>query len=307
MSGLATLGYAIVIDPFVEFAFMRRSLVATLALALGSAPLGVFLNLRRMGLMGDALSHAILPGVAAGFWVAGLSLWAMAFGGLLAGLLVTTLAAWLSRHTQQEQNTSLSAVYLSALAVGVGMVSARGTPLDLLHILFGSALGVDQPGLLLVAGVASASVLLLAVLYRGLVLDTFDPLFLRAGHRSTGFGTARYPAVWQQAFLFLVVANLVVGFQALGTLMSVGLMMLPAAAARLWHATLPEQLVHAAAQAAVSGFAGLLVSYHLGTASGPTIIACASLLYFGSVLLAPDSGLLRGRLRGPTLTSTTHS
>ncbi len=307
MSELASLGYAIFVDPFVEFAFMRRALVATLALALGSAPLGVFLNLRRMGLMGDALSHAILPGVAAGFWVVGLSLWAMTLGGLLAGLLVTTLAASLSRHTMQEHNTSMSAVYLSALALGVGMVSARGTPLDLLHILFGSALGVDKPGLFLAAGVASASVLLLAVVYRGLVLDTFDPLFLRVGDRGTRAGAARYPAVWQQVFLFLVVANLVVGFQTLGTLMSIGLMMLPAAAARLWHPTLPEQLVHAVTQAALSGYAGLLVSYHLGTASGPTIIGCASLLYFGSVLLAPGGGLVAGFLRGPSRAATTHS
>ncbi len=274
-------------SPFAEFAFMRRALVATLALSLSAAPLGVFLTLRRMSLLGDALSHAVLPGVAIGFMVSGLSLTAMAMGGVVAGMLVAGIAGAVTRFTTLKEDASLAAIYLVALALGVTLIASHGTQLDLLHILFGSALGVDGSGLLLVAGVATCSVLALAVMYRGLVLETFDPVYL-AAHRH---GVP--PWVWQQGFLMLVVLNLVAGFQTLGTLMAVGLMMLPAVSARLWHDTLPAQLLNASAQAAVAGVAGLLVSYHFDTPSGPTIIACAGGLYATSLLLAPGAWLPR--------------
>lgn len=273
------------IGPFAEFAFMRRALVATLALALSAAPLGVFLTLRRMSLLGDALSHAVLPGVAVGFMLFGLSLPAMAAGGVVAGLLVAGAAGFVSRATTLKEDASLAALYLVALALGVALVSRQGSQLDLLHILFGSALGVDAPGLLLVVGVASISLLALAAGYRGLVLETFDPVFLSAsGQRGW---------VWQQGFLMLVVLNLVAGFQTLGTLMAVGLMMLPAVSARLWHDHLSWQLVNASGQAMVASVAGLLLSYHLDTPSGPTIIGCAGALYALSLLLSPGGWLPR--------------
>lgn len=294
-----TSAYGLLLAPFVEFAFMRRALVATVSLSLSAAPLGVFLTLRRMSLMGDALSHAVLPGVAIGFMVAGLSLTAMALGGMLAGLVVAALAGWVSRFTSLKEDASLAAIYLLALALGVTLVSGHGSQIDLLHILFGSALGVDAPGLLLVAGVSSVSLLALALMYRGLVLETFDPTFLQTrgpGQRTWagGWGGGR-GWVWQQGFLVLVVVNLVAGFQSLGTLMAVGLMMLPAVSSRLWHTTLAAQLLNACAQAVLSCAAGLLLSYHFDTPSGPTIIGCAGALYAASLLLAP--GGWRGRRR----------
>lgn len=284
--------WAVLFAPFADYAFMRRALVATMALSLSAAPLGVFLTLRRMSLLGDALSHAILPGVAIGFMLCGLSLTAMAAGGVLAGMLVAALAGFISRATTLKEDASLAAVYLVALALGVTLISGHGTQLDLLHILFGSALGVDTPGLLLVTGVASISLVALAAAYRGLVLESFDPVFLNATGRSASFKW-----VWQQGFLMLVVINLVAGFQTLGTLMAVGLMMLPAVSARLWHDTLPAQLANAGAQAMAAGYAGLLLSYHLGTPSGPTIIGCAGALYLASLLLAPGGWLPRAFAR----------
>jgi len=280
-AGLWDMAFA----PFAEFAFMRRALVATLALSLSAAPLGVFLTLRRMSLLGDALSHAVLPGVAIGFMLSGLSLTAMAIGGVAAGMLVAAAAGLITRFTALKEDASLAALYLMALALGVIMISGHGTQLDLLHILFGSALGVDAQGLLMVASVASVSVLLLAAMYRGLVLESFDPVFLSAAGRR-GW-------LWQQGFLMLVVINLVAGFQTLGTLMAVGLMMLPAVSSRLWHDTLPAQLVNASAQAMLASTVGLLLSYHLDMPSGPTIIACAGALYIASLLFAPGGWLPR--------------
>lgn len=288
-------GWSLLWAPFAEFAFMRRSLAATLALSLSAAPLGVFLTLRRMSLLGDALSHAILPGVAIGFMLFGLSLSAMVVGGVLAGMVVAAIAAFVSHATTLKEDASLAAIYLVALALGVTLISTHGTQLDLLHILFGSALGVDSAGLLLVAVVASVSLVVMAAAYRGLVLENFDPVFLSASAApARRGGSGRLPPwVWQQGFLMLVVVNLVAGFQTLGTLMAVGLMMLPAVAAKLWHDTLPAQLVNASAQALLASYTGLLVSYYLDTPSGPTIIGCAGALYFASLLLAPGGWLAR--------------
>jgi zinc/manganese transport system permease protein len=235
--------------------------------------------------------------VAIGFMVAGLSLTAMALGGMLAGLVVAAIAGWVSRFTNLKEDASLAAIYLLALALGVTLVSGHGSRIDLLHLLFGSALGVDAPGLLLVAGVSSVSLLALALMYRGLVLETFDPTFLqtRGPGQRTWAGGWGGGWVWQQGFLVLVVVNLVAGFQSLGTLMAVGLMMLPAVSSRLWHGTLAAQLLNAGAQAVLSCAVGLLLSYHFDTPSGPTIIGCAGALYTASLLLAP--GGWRGRRR----------
>ena len=271
---LAPWAYELLQAPITEYAIMR---------------LGVFLTLRRMSLLGDALSHAILPGVALGFMFFGLSLTAMALGGVLAGLLVVGLAGLVSRLTPLREDASLAALYLTALALGVTLIAHHGTRLDVLHILFGSALGVDAAGLYLVAGASSLSLLALAGGYRGLVLESFDPQFLRALQRGSW--------CWQQGFLMLVVLNLVAGFQTLGTLMAVGLMMVPAVSARLWHDTLPAQLLNASAQAMVAGVAGLLLSYHLDTPSGPTIIGCAGALYAASLLVAPGFTLQLSKLR----------
>ncbi|GAB4212145.1 MAG: metal ABC transporter permease [Rhodoferax sp.] len=286
--------WTLLIAPFADLAFMRRALVATLALALSSAPLGVFLTLRRMSLLGDALSHAVLPGVAMAYLLAGLSLPAMAAGGMLAGLAVAAAAGFISRSTALKEDASLAALYLMALALGVTLIARPGSQLDLLRILFGSALGVDDAGLLLVAGVSTATVLALAALFRPLVLESFDPTYLAA----TAAGRwSRRPGLWQQVFLMLVVVNLVAAFQTLGTLMAVGLMMLPAVSARLWHDSLAAQLLNASAQAALAGVAGLLLSYHLDSPSGPTIIGCAGVLYLASLAVAPAGWLARRRSR----------
>ena len=281
--------YDLVVAPFVDFGFMRRALVACLALAIGAGPIGVLLMLRRMSLMGDAMSHAVLPGAAIGFLVAGsLSLPAMGLGGLVAGLAVALMSGLVSRTTILREDASFASFYLASLAAGVLIVSLRGSNIDLLHVLFGTILAIDAPALYLVGGIASVTLIVLAAVYRPLVAECFDPGFLRA---AGGYGQ-RYHLL----FMFLVVLNLVAGFQALGTLMAVGLMMLPASVARLWAQSLPGMAAVAAATAAVSGCVGLIVSFHAGLASGPSIILTAAVVYGVSLIVAP-SGVL-GRLRG---------
>src|ERR1700754_4798636 len=210
--------YHLLVAPFVDYGFLRRALVACVALGLGSGPVGVLLMLRRMSLVGDAMSHAVLPGAAIGFLVAGgLSLPAMGLGGLIAGLSVALLSGLVSRTTPLREDASFASFYLASLALGVLIVSLRGSNIDLLHVLFGTILAIDATALYFVGGIATFTALALAVVYRPLVAECFDPGFLRSV-RGRG-------SLYHVFFLFLVVLNLVAGFQALGTLMAVSLMM----------------------------------------------------------------------------------
>jgi len=275
------------VSPFLEFEFMRRALAGCLALALGATPVGVFLMLRRMSLMGDAMSHAILPGAALGYLAFGLSLGAMTAGGIIAGLVVALAAGVVARSSILKEDASLAAFYLLSLAAGVMIVSLRGRNLDLLHVLFGSVLALDDGSLLLIAAITSASLLGLALLFRPLVLECFDPAFLR--------GVSALSPVAHYGFLVLVVLNLVSGFHALGTLMAVGIMILPAAAARLWVRSLPALLALAPAIALASGIAGLLTSFHADVPAGPAIILVTGVIYLVSLALAPG-GVIGARL-----------
>ena len=276
--------YNLLIAPFAEFEFMRRALVGVVAIGLGGAPVGVFLMLRRMSLTGDAMAHAILPGAALGYLVAGLSLPAMTLGGILAGILVAVSAGLVARFTALKEDASLAAFYLISLALGVTIVSLRGSNVDLLHVLFGTVLALDDAALLLLAGIATVTLGTLALLFRPLVLECVDPTFLRSVSRAGG------PT--HLVFLALVVLNLVGGFQALGTLLAVGLMMLPAAAARFWSQDVTAMIGIATALAIVSGAFGLVLSYHAELPSGPAIILVAGGAYLVSMTLGREGGLL---------------
>jgi zinc/manganese transport system permease protein len=278
--------YDLLIAPFAEFEFMRRALVGVVGLTLGAAPVGVLLTLRRMSLMGDAMAHAILPGAAIGFLASGLNLFAMTAGGLVAGLTVALAAGGVARGTGLKEDASLAALFLLSLALGVVIVSLRGNSIDLLHFLFGNVLALEDATLVLIAAVATVSLATLALIWRPLVLDSVDPGFLRTVSRSG------VPA--HVGFLTLVALNLVGGFQALGTLLAVGVMILPAVISRLWSRDLTAMIGIAIAAGVLSGYCGLLLSYHAGLPAGPGIILFAGALYGASVLFGANGGLLRG-------------
>jgi zinc/manganese transport system permease protein len=279
--------------PFAEFGFLRRAMVGCLALSLAAPPLGVFLMLRRMSLTADVLAHGILPGIAAGFLVAGLSVTAMSIGGLLAGLVVALGAGAISRATGGREDAALAALYLVALALGVTLISTRAGSVELSHLLFGSVLGVDDPALFMMAGVSSLTLLALAFAWRPLVVECFDPSFAAAARMRGG--------AWHMMFLGLVVLNVLAAFQALGTLMAVGLMMLPAVAARHWARSVGGMAYASVAIAILSSAAGLLLSYHLDLPSGPAIVLVAGGAWMGSLVAGPVDGLLARWLRRPHL------
>jgi zinc/manganese transport system permease protein len=266
----------LLIAPFA-LGFMRRALIGCLALSVAAPPLGVFLVLRRMSLMSDVLQHGVLPGIALGAAIAGMSVWAMGLGGVAAGLAVALLAGWLARGKGAREDSQLAGVYLIALALGVALISAqRG--IDLTHVLFGSVLAVDDPALFAMAGVVTIVLPVLALIWRPLILESLDPGFLAA--------TGGKGGLWHLTFLALVVLCVVAGFVALGTLMSVGLMMLPAIASRHWSDSLQGQVRASVLIALLASVAGLLLSYHTDIPAGPAIVLTSGGLWMLGLLVS---------------------
>jgi zinc/manganese transport system permease protein len=272
-------------EPLAEPA-VRHSLAAILALALGAGPIGVFLMLRRMSLIGDAMSHAILPGVAIGFLAAGLNVFAMTMGGLVAGLLIALLAGAVSRATALQEDASLAVFLLVSLALGVVIVTVNGINIEqLMTFLFGEVAAKMSVGKLLVIAVnATISMVALALIYRPLVLGCVDPGFLRSVSRADGIA--------HLTFLAVLVLNLINAFHALGTLLGVGVIIIPAATARFWTRDISTMIVLATVAALLSGFAGVLFAFHLQIPSGPAVTLVAGLLYGGSVLFGPVGGIV---------------
>ena len=161
----------------------------------------------------------------------------MTAGGLIAGFVVALLAGLVARTTELKEDAALATFYLLSLAVGVTIVSLKGTNIDLLHVLFGNVLALDDQTLLLIAGNRHASrLLVLALIYRPLVIECVDPGFMRSVSRAGGAGASRLPgagraSIWSS------------GFQALGTLLAVGIMMLPAAIGRFWARDITQMIV----------------------------------------------------------------
>ena len=273
------------LEPLRDPSF-RHALAAVLALALAAGPIGVFVMLRRMSLVGDAMSHAILPGVAIMFLIAGSNVYAMTLGGIIAGLVIALLAGAISRATALHEDASLAVFLLVSLAVGIVIVTLKGIDIEqLMTFLFGETAAKMNPERLLVIAVnATITLLGLALIYRPLVLGCVDPSYLRSVSRTEGFA--------HLTFLALLVLNLISAFHALGTLLGMAIIIIPASIARFWTRDLTGMIAIAVATALLAGFAGVVLAYHAGIPSGPAVTLFAGVLYIGSVLLGRVDGLI---------------
>ncbi|MGC6517289.1 MAG: metal ABC transporter permease [Candidatus Puniceispirillaceae bacterium] len=265
---------------FLEFAFMRRALLATSVLSLSIAPVGAFLVLRRLSLAGEAMAHAIVPGIVIAFVVGGLSVLSMIIGGMIAGVIVAFLTSLLARRTLIKEDASLASLYLISLALGIFILSAAGSAIPLKSFLFGSTLGIDDETLILIGVTATVTLASFAVLLRPLIVATIDPLFFESQFK--------YPGLMSQWFMFLLVLNLIAAFKSLGTLMAVGLMILPATTARYWVKTITGYLVLTFLLAFLSCWAGLVLSFYLADVpTGPAIVLVAGAMFIASLILSP--------------------
>jgi zinc/manganese transport system permease protein len=268
---------------------LLRAGAGALALAFGGAPLGTLLIARRMSLMGDALSHGILLGAAAAFLLAGNDPIALTIGALAAALVVTAAASLLARTRRLPEDAAFAVVYLPALAAGAVLMTRNAGPEALEAMLFGAAGSLDRGGLILAAVAASVSLIALALLIRGFVVISLEQ------------GRARGAGGWLHlVFMMLVALNLVAGFRAFGALMTVALMMIPAAAGRFWARGYTGQAGAAIVISALASGVGLIVASRLGAEPGAVMALCAAALFAASGLFGWNGGLiltLAGRRR----------
>ena len=260
--------------------FMQRAFIATAVLSLSVAPVGAFLVLRRLSLAGEAMAHAIVPGIVIAFVISGLSVISMLIGGLVAGVVVAVLTSLLSRRTLIKEDASLASLYLIALALGIFILSVAGSAIPLKSFLFGSSLGIDDDTLILIGATATVTLLSFAFLLRPLILATIDPMFFEAQFKR--------PGLMFQWFMVLLVLNLLAAFKSLGTLMAVGLMILPATSARYWVSTVTGYLVLTFILALASCWLGLMLSFYLSDVpTGPAIVLVSGVFFTLSLILSP--------------------
>jgi zinc/manganese transport system permease protein len=259
-----------IINIYTQNQFLLRALVACIIISLSCPILGFFMIVRRMSLMGDAISHAILPGVAIGYLIAGMSTIAMTIGGIIAGLIVT-ISARLIVTDRITIDTALACFYFMAISLGVIIISHSGTNLDLMHILFGSILAIDNASMILLATIASFSLIVLSIIIRALVLDTFDENILKMMKIKT------MPV--QSIFLLLLVLNLVIQFQIIGTVLVIGLMIIPASAAMLITRNLNYIFIFSILISVICSCLGITASYFINITTGPCIVLLCGLFY----------------------------
>ena len=274
----------LLIQPFAQYPFMQRAMTACILLAVSGVPLGFFMNHRRMALVSDAMSHAILPGVAIAFLTFGLNMWSMTLGGLAAGVLVSLLAVFLIRNSGVKEDSAFTLLFLLSLTSGILLLSLKGSGIDLLHMLFGDILAIENQTLVFMGMITIVTLLTLVCIYRGLVLDCFDPDFLAASGRGR----------WvRPIFHVLFVINLVSAFQALGTLLALGLMLLPAIAVGFWSGRVGPSILLGILLAIAASYAGLLLSFATDTPSGPMVVFLCALLCLLSILVGRRHSVLR--------------
>lgn len=269
--------WSLFIEPFVEFEFLRRALFESVILSMSFAVIGLVLVTRRLSLIGDTLSHAMLPGVVIAFLLAGPGFGALFLGGWITGFLLLAAAAWLSRRRAIEGDAVLALFAVFSVAVGIVIASRTRTTTEILHLLFGNILSIDGELLTVSALIGAATWSFFLVGYRSYFSALVDPEFFRSLKGPGVLGLA--------VLLALFAANLTVGFAGLGAMMTVGLLIVPSLVGRQWGGSPLAMVAASAAFATVVSAIGVLVSFHAEVPSGPAIVAVACLGLFISPLL----------------------
>lgn len=273
----------------LAYGFMQRGMLAAIMVGVLCSVIGCYVVLRGMAYLGDAIAHAILPGVAIAYILQGDIL----IGALVAALLVALGIGFLTRRGTIKQDTAIGILFAAALSLGVALISTIKTyALDLTHILFGNVLGVSNSDLILIAGLGLVVLLTILLLYKELLIVSFDPVLA---------ATLRLPTeLLKNTLLILIALSVVISLQTVGVGLVAAMLVTPAATAFLLTRRLPAMMVVSAALGAFASITGLYLSYYLNISSGAAVVLTATSLFFGAYLFAPHRGIvwhLGGRAR----------
>lgn len=265
----------------LAYGFMQRGMLAATLVGVLCAIIGCYVVLRSMAFLGDALAHAVLPGVAIAYLI-GTNLTA---GALVAAVVVALLISFFSRQGAIKEDTAIGIVFAAALALGVALISSvRTYAVDLTHIMFGNVLGVSPADLWLIVGIGAAVLLTLLAFYRQFLVVAFDPVLAT---------TQRLPVERLRMLLLLLIAlTIVVSLQTVGVGLVAAMLVTPGATAYLLTRRLPAMMAVAALIGALSSIAGLYLSYYVNIASGAAVVLVATAIFTVVFLVAPGRGVL---------------
>jgi len=272
---------------------MQRGMVAAIMVGVVCALVGTYIVLRGMAFFGDALAHAILPGVAVGYLVSGGARTSLFWWALLTAVLTALGIGAVSKGAQVKQDTAIGIVFVGMFALGIALISTmQSYSIDLVHFLFGDVLGVSAGDLALTAAFGLLVIVLIVAFYKEFLVISFDPVLA---------ATLRLPSnALSYLLLVLIAVAIVVSLQTVGVALMLAMLITPAATAYLLTRRLPAMMALAAVIGAASGVMGLYLSYYAGIASGPAIVLVCTALFLLAALFAPDRGWIwQQRRRAP--------
>ena len=269
----------------LQYAFMQRGMIAAVLVGLLCSVVGTYVVLRSMAFLGDALAHAILPGVAIAYLVGGNLL----IGALIAAILVAVGIGFFTRGVTVREDTAIGILFSAALALGVALISSiRSYAVDLSHIIFGNVLGVSPADLWLIAGLTFVVLLVVLFLFRPLFVVSFDPVMAK---------TLRLPVeLLRNLLLVLLALTIVVSLQTVGIGLVAAMLVTPGATAYLLTRRLAPMMVIAALIGVLSSILGLYLSYYLNIVSGSAIVLVATVFFLLAFFFAPQKGWAWQRL-----------
>lgn len=274
----------LLLDP-LNYAFMQRALLALVLIGAVSGVMGAFVVTRGMSFLGDALAHTMLPGVAVAFLTTSGASGAVLIGGLVAGVLSAVGIGLLTRGRRLAEDTAIGVIFAGAFALGIGIISqAQNYAADLTHILIGEILAVDDTKLALIAVIGVLVLVALLLLYKELLLISFDPLLAQ---------TLRLPGeALRMALLVLLALTIVIGVQAVGIVLVAALLVTPAATARFFVRRLHHLMLLAAFIAVFCNVVGMYIAWHGRIAASAAIVLTMTALFLLSYVFAPGKGYL---------------
>lgn len=278
----------LIVDP-LNYAFMTRGLAAALIVGIVCAVLGAYIVLRGMALFGNALAHAILPGVAVSYLLGGSNQSWLFAGGLVAGIL-TALGIGAISKGGVKQDTAIGVIFTGMFALGIALISTvRSYTVDLTHFLFGDVLGVSNTHLWLISIFGAVVILTILAFYKEFLVLSFDPLLAK---------TLRLPDTFlNYLLLFLIAITIVLSLQTVGIALMSAMLVTPAATAYLLTRRLPLMMALAATIGAVSAVTGLYLSFYVNVASGPAIVLVCTFFFLAAFVISPHKQSFLGRSR----------
>lgn len=269
----------------VQYEFIQRALIASVTIGISCGLIGTYIMLRRMSLIGDALAHAVLPGVVVSFMVAGKSEVALFIGAVVSGILTVLLIGFVNRNSKIKEDTSIGIIFTGAFALGILLVSQlKQVHIDLSSYLFGDVLGVSTGDITLSMIIMVVIILCIVLFYKQLLLTSFDPTMAM----TIGISTT----LVHYMLMTLLSMSIVAGLQSVGVILIIAMLITPPATAYLLSNNLKKILLLSAMFGTISAITGLYLSYHFNFASGASIVLVAVALFMLAFLFSPKEGVV---------------